>query len=95
VELGRSSAAAGVYHCTNSDSTTWFNFAQAIFEELGAEPSRVSPMTTADAPRHAPRPAYSVLSDRAWRGAGLTPLPHWRSALSQAFVTIGDALRAS
>ena len=95
VELGRSSAAAGVYHCTNSDSTTWFNFAQAIFEELGAEPSRVSPMTTADVSRPAPRPTYSVLSDRAWRGAGLTPLPHWRSALSRAFVTIGDALRAS
>jgi dTDP-4-dehydrorhamnose reductase len=95
VELGRSSAAAGVYHCTNSDSTTWFNFAQAIFEELGADPSRVSPMTTADVPRPAPRPKYSVLSDRAWRGAGLTPLPHWRSALSQAFLTIGDALRAS
>jgi dTDP-4-dehydrorhamnose reductase len=96
VELGRSPAtAAGTYHCTNSASTTWFGFARAIFEELGAEPSRVRPTNTANFPRPAPRPAYSVLSDRAWRGAGLTPLPHWRSALSQAFASIGDALRAS
>jgi dTDP-4-dehydrorhamnose reductase len=94
VELGRSpTAAAGTYHCTNSASTTWFGFARAIFEELGADPSRVLPTNTANFPRPAPRPAYSVLSDRAWRGAGLTALPDWRSALSQAFVSIGDALR--
>ena len=96
VELGRSPAtAAGIYHCTNSASTTWFGFARAVFEELGAEPSRVLPTNTANFPRPAPRPAYSVLSDRAWQGAALTPLPHWRSALSQAFASIGDALRAS
>jgi dTDP-4-dehydrorhamnose reductase len=96
VELGRSPAtAAGTYHCTNSSSTTWFGFARAIFEELGAEPSRVLPTNTANFPRPAPRPSYSVLSDRAWQGAGLTPLPHWRSALSQAFASSGDALRGS
>lgn len=95
VELGRSPAtAAGTYHCTNSAATTWFGFARAIFEELGAEPSRVLPTNTANFPRPAPRPAYSVLSDRAWQDAGLTPLPHWRSALRQAFASIGDAFRA-
>ena len=93
VELGRSPAtAAGTYHCTNSAFTTWFGFARAIFEELGADPSRVLPTNTANFPRPAPRPAYSVLSDRAWRGAGLTRLPHWRSALSEAFASVGDAL---
>ena len=96
VELGRSpSVPAGIYHCTNGASTTWCNFARAIFQELGAEPSRVLPTTTAEFPRPAARPAYSVLSDRAWRNAGLTPLPHWRSALSQAFATVGNALRAT
>jgi len=96
VELSRSPAtAAGTYHCTNSASTTWFGFARAIFEELGAEPSRVLPTNTANFPRPAPRPAYSVLSDQAWQSAGLTPLPHWRSALREAFASIGDAFRAS
>ena len=72
-------------HATGGGETTWFRFAQAIFEELGADPARVKPCTTADFPRPAPRPTYSVLSGAAWAAAGLRPLPHWRSALSEAF----------
>lgn len=87
VELGRSDAPAGVYHCTNTGDTTWFGLTRAIFEELGADPSRVQPTTTDAFPRPAPRPAYSVLSDAAWRAAGLTPLPPWRDALRAAFAT--------
>jgi dTDP-4-dehydrorhamnose reductase len=89
VELGRSRAPAGVYHCTNTGDTTWFGLTRAIFEELGADPSRVQPTTTDAFPRPAPRPAYSVLSDAAWRAAGLTPLPPWRDALRAAFATGG------
>lgn len=85
--------AYGTYHLTGGGETTWCGFARAVFEELGADPERVRPCTTADFPRPAPRPAYSVLSDRAWRAAGLTPLPHWRDALRDAFATAGAALR--
>jgi dTDP-4-dehydrorhamnose reductase len=92
VELARSSAAGGVYHCTNAGEATWYEFARAIFEELKADPERVAPCTTADFPRPAPRPAYSVLSDRAWRAAGLAPLRPWREALAAAFAEVGDAL---
>ena len=92
LELARGGAAPGTYHLTNSGDTTWCGFARAIFEELGADPERVLPCTTADFPRPAPRPAYSVLSDRAWRAAGLTPLPHWRDALHSVFTASGAAL---
>ena len=84
VELGRSDVPAGTYHCTGSGETTWFGFARAIFENLGADPERVLPTTTDAFPRPAPRPAYSVLSDAVWRRAGLTPMPHWRVTLSSA-----------
>ncbi|MEU0515676.1 dTDP-4-dehydrorhamnose reductase [Amycolatopsis sp. ATCC 39116] len=70
-----------VLHCTNSGETTWYGFARAVFEELGADPERVKPCTTAEFPRPAPRPPYSVLSNEAWRQAGLTPLRPWREAL--------------
>ena len=46
--LGR--AAPGIYHCTGAGDTTWFGFAQAIFAELGADPARVLPTTTARVP---------------------------------------------
>jgi dTDP-4-dehydrorhamnose reductase len=94
VELARSKPAPGIYHCTGGGDTTWFGFTRAIFDELGADPARVLPTTTDAFPRPAPRPAYSVLSDAAWRAAGLSPMPDWRDALHEAFATVGDQLRA-
>jgi dTDP-4-dehydrorhamnose reductase len=92
VELARSDAEAGVYHCTNGGHTTWYGLARAIFAELGADPARVRPTTTDAFPRPAPRPAYSVLADTAWRASGLTALRPWRDALNGAFATAGDAI---
>ena len=93
VELARSTAPAGIYHCTNAGETTWYGFTRAIFSELGADPDRVQPTTTDKFPRPAPRPAYSVLSTRSWQQAGLAPMRDWRSALADAFAYIGDELR--
>jgi dTDP-4-dehydrorhamnose reductase len=96
LELSGSGAAPGVYHLTGGGDTTWCGFTRAIFSELGADPARVLPTTTDAFPRPAPRPAYSVLSPRAWEQAGLTPLPHWRDALAEAFADseVGPQLRA-
>lgn len=82
-----------ILHCAGGGETTWFGFAQAVFAELGLDPARVSPCTTAEFPRPAPRPAYSVLSDRAWQEAGLPPMRPWRSALAEAFTEHGDHFR--
>lgn len=91
--LARSSAAPGIYHGTNRGSVSWFGLAQAVFEELGADPGRVLPTSSADFAQLASRPAYSVLSPAAWDGAGLPPFPGWREALAEAFRVEGDALR--
>ncbi|GHF77994.1 dTDP-4-dehydrorhamnose reductase [Amycolatopsis bartoniae] len=90
LELGEAIAAGRgperrVLHCTGGGETTWYGFTRAIFEELGADPERVKPCTTEEFPRPAPRPAYSVLSNKSWVDAGLTPLRPWREALSAYF----------
>ncbi|CDN46120.1 dTDP-4-dehydrorhamnose reductase [Paenibacillus sp. P22] len=77
----------GVYHASNSGSCSWYQFAQAIFEEAGLT-VRVEPCCTADFPRPAPRPAYSVLDQSALLQIGLTGMPHWRVALKDYFKTI-------
>jgi dTDP-4-dehydrorhamnose reductase len=91
--LGRSAAAPGIYHCSNAGEATWYDLARAVFEELGADPSRVQPTTSDAFPRPAPRPAYSVLGNQRWRSAGLPALRDWRAALTDAFRQIGPALR--
>jgi dTDP-4-dehydrorhamnose reductase len=88
-----SGPSARILHCAGGGETTWFGFARAIFEELGLDPSRVSPCTTEEFPRPAPRPEYSVLSDRAWREAGLPPMRPWREALATAFAEHGEHFR--
>ena len=83
-----------VLHRTGAGETTWFGLARAVFEELGADPERVRPCTTADFPRPAPRPAYSVLSDKAWLEAGLAPALPWRDALATFFAEHGASVRS-
>lgn len=85
----RSDVAGGVLHATAAGETTWCGLARAVFVELGADPERVRPTTTAEFPLPAPRPAYSVLSGAAWAAAGLIPLPDWRTALHRAVTNDG------
>ncbi|MCT2140146.1 SDR family oxidoreductase [Dietzia cinnamea] len=73
-----------VLHAAGAGRATWYEVARRTFAYLGADPDRVRPCTTADFPRPAPRPAFSVLSGRAWAAAGLTPLPDWDDSLRVA-----------
>jgi dTDP-4-dehydrorhamnose reductase len=43
------------------------------------------PITTADYPTPAKRPAYSVLGHDAWHAAGISPIGDWKDALQRAF----------
>lgn len=86
---------AGIYHLTNAGTCTKREQAQAVFEEVGADPARVLATTSDAFPSPAPRPAYSVLSGAAWAAAGLTPLRSWRDSLRAAFADpeVAAALR--
>ena len=74
----------GVYHMTCQGSVSWHGFAQRIIELSGrAARVRVTPISTAQYPTPARRPAYSVLScDKLERGFGIR-LPGWEAALRQ------------
>jgi dTDP-4-dehydrorhamnose reductase len=73
----------GTFHVTNQGSTTWWGFVRAVLEAVGADPERVRPITTADYPLPAPRPANSVLDNMALRLSGLPLLPDWQDGLAR------------
>ncbi|HJU83898.1 MAG TPA: dTDP-4-dehydrorhamnose reductase [Holophagaceae bacterium] len=72
----------GTVHATCGGEATWFDFAKAIFEATGIA-ADLSPCATADFPRPAPRPAYSVLSNEKRRALGHDVMPDWREALAE------------
>jgi dTDP-4-dehydrorhamnose reductase len=72
-----------ILHSANQGAVSRFVQARAVFAELGADPQRVQPVSTAEHPRPARRPAYSALGSRLSAAAGLTPLRPWRDALSE------------
>lgn len=77
-----SDVARGIAHYADAGECSWFDFASAIVEEVGAS-TEVVPVTTEAFPRPAPRPAYSVLStERYERLTGVRP-ESWRDGLRE------------
>ena len=64
------SMPAGIYHITNDGVCSWFEFASAVI-------NNVEPCTTAEYPRKAKRPMYSVLLNTK-----TSPMRHWKEALN-------------
>jgi dTDP-4-dehydrorhamnose reductase len=67
----------GILHVAGGGSCSWFELAQATFEETGLQ-CRVRPQSTAELGRPAPRPAYSVLASTR---DDVPRLPAWRDGL--------------
>ena len=84
IELGGSTAPAGTLHYVNAGQASWFDLARETFRCSDADPERVHPTDSASFVRPAPRPAWSVLSTRAWVDAGLRPPRPWTEALAAA-----------
>lgn len=74
--------AFGLYHATNSGSTTWCEFAREIFR-LAKMDVEVVPITTAEFGAKAPRPAFSVLDCSKLASVIGEPLPDWHEALAR------------
>jgi dTDP-4-dehydrorhamnose reductase len=69
--------AYGLHHMAAGGECSWYDFAVAIFRRVNPS-CRVTPTTTDEIGRPAPRPRYSVLATR--RGDAIH-LPDWRVGL--------------
>jgi len=69
-----------VYHFTNEGFASWFDFASYIME-LSGLPCKVKPITTAQFPTKAPRPAYSVLDKSKIKKTFGLEIRDWKDAI--------------
>lgn len=69
--------ARGVFHVTDGGECTWYELARAVRDGLG-HACEIRPCTTAEFPRPAARPGYSVL-DLTRAESLLGRMPDWRS----------------
>jgi len=78
--------AYGLYHVTGGGECSWYEFAREILR-LSGIPCALRPCTTAEFPRPALRPAYSVLDRLALRCTVGDEMRDWREALASFFAT--------
>ena len=76
---------AGLYHLSSTGRASWYEFARAIVG-AAARP-RVVPITTADYPLPARRPAFAVLDTSRFAAVFGFALPDWRDALARCLAT--------
>jgi dTDP-4-dehydrorhamnose reductase len=88
--------ATGIVHYRNREPVSWYSFAVAIARwRPGADSVvEVVPVTTAEMPRPAPRPAYSVLAVERCEALLGRPVESWELGLAE-YLSRLDASRPS
>lgn len=81
---------SGIYHVHNSNFTTWYDFATAIFSmardrNLGLKIQSVQPITTAEYGAPALRPLNSRMDAEKFKKTFGIVLPSWQDKLSDCF----------
>ena len=91
--LRQSPTQSGLWHLTAAGECSWHHFAETIMEDalasglLASRPS-VVPITTADYPTRAARPAYSVLDCSRLQADFGIRLPRWQDALGNVLAGV-------
>lgn len=95
-KIANTSNPTGTHHWSDAGVASWYDFAVAIQEEalaagLLARAIPIRPITTAEYPLPAKRPAYSVLDKRSMMAvSGMTPT-HWRVNLRRMLGELAHA----
>jgi dTDP-4-dehydrorhamnose reductase len=89
----------GLYHLTDSGSTSWFGFAKTILEQaskiFGTRIPRLIPITSAEYPTAARRPANSILNCEKLKVTFEISMPKWESSLDEVLNAVAAQLSVS
>jgi dTDP-4-dehydrorhamnose reductase len=78
-----------IYHYSNEGVTSWYDFAQTIFELTGIK-CDVNAITTDAYPLPAPRPHYSLLNKAKIKNDFELTIPYWRNSLKECLTLLGE-----
>jgi len=81
---------SGLYHLSSTGQASWYDFARAIVGD--ASRPRIVPITTAQYPTPARRPAYGVLATARFEATFGFALPAWREALARCVASPTEPL---
>lgn len=93
IKLLMATESYGLYHGTSQGSCTWYVFAKEILRLAGIS-VKVMPVTSAEYPRPARRPANSVLDNLMLRVQGLDIMPPWQDSLTSHIGEIKESIEA-
>ncbi|HEX6171979.1 MAG TPA: dTDP-4-dehydrorhamnose reductase [Chitinophagaceae bacterium] len=79
----------GIYNFSNKGMITWYDFAKAIKEIINS-PCSIKPISTAEYPTPAKRPAYSVLDKTKIQKTFGVQLKDWKKSLAICIEKIGN-----
>ena len=82
IASNKSKTNPGLYHYSNAGITNWYEFAVAIKKLCGSN-CLVNPITTAQYPTAATRPAYSVLNTTKIKKTFGIAVPDWEDSLEK------------
>jgi dTDP-4-dehydrorhamnose reductase len=88
LELADSNVQSGVFHGTNSGSTSWFGFAKLLLDSAEIDSERLAPVATSDFPSSVNRPKYSVLGQEGWRSINYKAMRPWEDAVKDIALRI-------
>jgi dTDP-4-dehydrorhamnose reductase len=92
LDLG-SLAATGIVHYRNREPVSWYSFAAVIARWWPAAggPVEVVPVSTAEFPRPAPRPAWSVLAVERCEALLGRPVESWELGLAEYLSRLAES----
>ncbi|HSW38698.1 MAG TPA: sugar nucleotide-binding protein, partial [Acidobacteriota bacterium] len=73
----------GIYHATNSGSCTWYDLASYAVRCAGLDHASITPVSSSEYPRPAPRPANSILINARLEREGLPRMRPWQNAVRE------------
>ncbi len=87
ITSNQSNKNPGIYHYSNAGITNWYEFAVAI-KKLTGSSCLVNPITTAEYPTAAKRPAYSVLDSTKIKETFGIPILIWENSLEKCLALL-------